>query len=257
MMLDIEVGEGEDLEIGVKSGYGLESNNTAGANHGKFYVDLVRTWKVSDLPVTYDENSAENEIVPRAYNNKVVLNKTFVNNEWQFVCLPFSLNAADIETIFGKGTKVEFLEPLGYYGGVEEGQETSHESHPQYISSNVIEAGWPFRICPTDALPSPIILEHVRVTRDSPVDEYTQDASYRIDGQHSYYSIVGTFQKTDEAPAFSAILTYTDPTGIEEVKSEKLKEKNEGAWYNLENKKKANGKSPQGILVTTGRKVLW
>ena len=257
MSLDIEVGEGEDLEIGVKSGYGLESNNTAGANHGKFYVDLVRTWKVSDLPVTYDENSAENEIVPRAYNNKVVLNKTFVNNEWQFVCLPFSLNAADIETIFGKGTKVEFLEPLGYYGGVEEGQETSHESHPQYISSNVIEAGWPFRICPTDALPSPIILEHVRVTRDSPVDEYTQDASYRIDGQHSYYSIVGTFQKTDEAPAFSAILTYTDPTGIEEVKSEKLKEKNEGAWYNLDGKKKANGKSPQGILVTTGRKVLW
>ena len=256
MSLDIEVGEGEDLEIGVKSGYGLEANKTVGANHGKFYVDLVRTWKVSDLPVTFDENSAENEIVPRAYNNKVVLNKTFVNNEWQFVCLPFSLNAADIETIFGKGTKVEFLEPLGYYGGVEEGQETSHESHPQYISSNVIEAGWPFRIRPTDALPSPIILEHVRVTRDSPVDEYTQDASYRIDGQHSYYSIVGTFQKTDEAPAFSAILTYTDPTGIEEVKSEKLEVNNEEAsWYDLGGSRvpfPAKG----GIYVTKGRSVL-
>ena len=256
MSLDIEVGEGEDLEIGVKSGYGLEANKTAGANHGKFYVDLVRTWKVSDLPVTFDENASDNVIVPRAYNNKVVLNKTFVNNEWQFVCLPFSLNAADIETIFGKGTKVEFLEPLGYYGGVEEGQETSHESHPQYISSNVIEAGWPFRIRPTDALPSPIILEHVRVTRDSPVDEYTQDASYRIDGQHSYYSIVGTFQKTDEAPAFSAILTYTDPTGIEEVKSEKLEVNNEEAsWYDLGGSRvpfPAKG----GIYVTKGRSVL-
>ena len=256
MSLDIEVGEGEDLEIGVKSGYGLESNKTAGANHGKFYVDLVRTWKVSDLPVTFDENASDNVIVPRAYNNKVVLNKTFVNNEWQFVCLPFSLNAADIETIFGKGTKVEFLEPLGYYGGVEEGQETSHESHPQYISSNVIEAGWPFRIRPTDALPSPIILEHVRVTRDSPVDEYTQDASYRIDGQHSYYSIVGTFQKTDEAPAFSAILTYTDPTGIGEVKSEKLEVNNEEAsWYDLGGSRvpfPAKG----GIYVTKGRSVL-
>ena len=256
MSLDIEVGEGEDLEIGVKSGYGLEANKTVGANHGKFYVDLVRTWKVSDLPVTFDENASDNVIVPRAYNNKVVLNKTFVNNEWQFVCLPFSLNAADIETIFGKGTKVEFLEPLGYYGGVEEGQETSHESHPQYISSNVIEAGWPFRIRPTDALPSPIILEHVRVTRDSPVDEYTQDASYRIDGQHSYYSIVGTFQKTDEAPAFSAILTYTDPTGIEEVKSEKLEVNNEEAsWYDLGGSRvpfPAKG----GIYVTKGRSVL-
>ena len=256
MSLDIEVGEGEDLEIGIKSGYGLESNKTAGANHGKFYVDLVRTWKVSDLPVAYDENSDENVIVPRAYNNKVILNKTFTNGEWQWVCLPFSLNQADIETIFGKGTKVEFLEPLGYYGGVEEGQETSHESHPQYISSNVIEAGWPFRIRPTDALPSPIILEHVRVTRDSPVDEYTQDASYRIDGQHSYYSIVGTFQKTDEAPAFSAILTYTDPTGIEEVKSEKIKVNNEGAsWYDL-----GGGRVPfpvkGGIYVTKGKSVL-
>ncbi|MBR5053792.1 MAG: FAD-dependent oxidoreductase, partial [Bacteroidaceae bacterium] len=88
MSLDVEVGEGEDLEIGVKSGYGKEANNTAGANHGKFYVDLVRAWKVSDLPVTYDENSAENEIVPRTYYNKVVLNKTFVNDEWQFVCFP-------------------------------------------------------------------------------------------------------------------------------------------------------------------------
>ena len=256
MSLDIEVGEGEDLEIGVKSGYGLESNKTAGANHGKFYVDLVRTWKVSDLPVTFDEHASDHVIVPRAYNNKVVLNKTFVNDDWQFVCLPFSLNAADIETIFGKGTKVEFLEPLGYYGGVEEGQETSHESHPQYISSNVIEAGWPFRIRPTDALPSPIILEHVRVTRDSPVDEYTQDASYRIDGQHSYYSIVGTFQKTDEAPAFSAILTYTDPTGIGEVKSEKLEVNNEEAsWYDLGGSRvpfPAKG----GIYVTKGRSVL-
>ncbi|MBO4550386.1 MAG: FAD-dependent oxidoreductase, partial [Bacteroidaceae bacterium] len=112
MSLDIEVGEGEDLEIGVKSGYGKEANNTAGANHGKFYVDLVRAWKVSDLPVTYDENASDNEIVPRAYNNKVVLNKTFVNDEWQFVCFPFSLNAADIETIFGKGTIVEQLEVM-------------------------------------------------------------------------------------------------------------------------------------------------
>ena len=256
MALDIEVGEGEDLEIGVKSGYGAESNNTAGGNHGKFYVDLVRAWKVSDLPVTYDENSAENEIVPHTYYNKVVLNKTFVNDEWQFVCFPFSLNAADIETIFGKGTEVEFLEPLGIYGGNEEGQETPYEPHPRYLPINVIEAGFPFRIRPTDALPSPIILEHVSVTKDSPTEEYTQDAYYRFDGQHPYYSIVGTFQKTDEAPAFSAILTYTDPTGINEVKSEELRVKNE-AWYDLGGKpaklplKGAGG----SIYVTKGKTI--
>ncbi|MBQ7528272.1 MAG: FAD-dependent oxidoreductase [Bacteroidaceae bacterium] len=258
MALDIEVGEGEDLELGVKSGYGLESNNAAGANHGKFYVDLVRTWKVSDLPVTYDENASDNLILPHAYNNKVVLNKTFTNGEWQYVCLPFSLNAADVETIFGKGTEVEFLQPLGLYGGGEEEQETPNEPHPQFISVNAIEAGFPFRIRPTDALPAPIVLEHVNVSVDSPKDEYTQDASYRIDGQHSYYSIVGTFQKTDEAPAFSAILTYTDPTSIKALPQGGS---GEGAWYNLGGQPASlNLKGSGGagaILVTKGRKVQY
>ena len=213
MSLDVEVGEGEDLEIGVKSGYGAESNNTAGANHGKFYVDLVRAWKVSDLPVTYDENSAENEIAPRAYNNKVVLNKTFVNNEWQFVCFPFSLNAADIETIFGKGTEVE-------------GQ---------------IEAGKPFRIRPTDTLPSPITLEHVQITSDAP-------QTLSADG----FLITGTFQKTDETPAFSAIIT-DDPNGIKEVKSEELRVKNE-AWYDLGGKP-ATLPTKGNIYVTKGKTI--
>ena len=251
MSLDVEVGENEDLEIGVMSGYGLESNNTAGANHGKFYVDLVRAWKVSDLPVTYDENSAENEIVLRAYNNKVVLNKQFTNNEWQFVCFPFSLNANDIETIFGKGTEVEFLEPLGIYGGNEEGQRTLYDPQPRYLPINVIEAGWPFRIRPTDALPSPIILENVSVTKDSPREEYTQDAYYGFDGQHPYYSIVGTFQKTDEAPAFSAILTYIDPTGLNDFKDSKnLKE----TWYDLDGKP-AKLPTKGNIYVTKGKTI--
>jgi len=216
MSLDIEVGEDEDLEIGVKSGYGLESNNTAGTNHGKFYVDLVRTWKVSDLPVSYDENSAENEIVPRAYNNKVVLNKQFQNGEWQYVCLPFSLNANDIETIFGKGTEVE----------------------------GDTEAGKPFRIRPTDALASPIVLGHVRIDTSEP-------QTITADG----HLITGTFQRTDDASAFSAIIT-DDPDGIGEVKNEKLKVKNEGAfWYDL-------GGSPVpfpvkgGIYVTKGKKEV-
>ena len=49
-------------------------------------------------------------------------------------------------------------------------------------------------------------------------------------GQENY-TITGTFQKTDEASAFSAILTYTDQTGIEALPQ---RESGEGAsWYNL------------------------
>ena len=230
MALDIEVGEGEDLEIGVKSGYGAESNNTAGANHGKFYVDLVRAWKVSDLPVTYDENASNNEIVPRTYHNKVVLNKQFTNGEWQLVCFPFSLNAADIETIFGKGTEVQTPQPpLG--GEMVNGQ---------WSMVNAIEAGLPYRICPTDALASPIILEHVSIATDAP-------QTVSADG----YLITGTFQKTDDTPAFSATITE-DPTGINEIKNEELKIKNE-VWYDLSGKP-ATLSRKGNILVTKGRK---
>ena len=229
----------------------MESNNTAGANHGKFYVDLVRAWKVSDLPVNYDENSSENLILPRAYNNKVVLNKTFTNGEWQFVCFPFSLNAADIETIFGKGTEIEILEPIGIYGGNEEGQKTQYEPQPKYMPVNVIEAGFPYRIRPTDALTSPIILEHVRITEDTPKDGWTQDAYYTFDGNHPYFFIVGTFQKTDEVPAFSAILTYTDPTRIESL----LERKDENnVWYDL-NGRLEPSPTKGNIYVTKGMTI--
>ena len=225
MSLDIEVGEGEDLEIGVKSGYGKEANNTAGANHGKFYVDLVRAWKVSDLPVTYDENASDNEIVPRAYNNKVVLNKQFINGEWQYVCLPFSLNANDIETIFGKGTSLT-PDPSPGRGGM--------------------EAGKPYRICPTDALPSPIVLEHVSITTSEPQTTTTDDAI-----------ITGTFQRTDDTSAFSAIVTE-NPDGIKAIQNSKFKIQNDEAWYDLSGKKMVNGNWPNGksILVTKGRSIL-
>ena len=236
MALDIEVGEGESLEIGVKSGYGVEDNNTPGANHGKFYVDLVRTWKVSDLPVAYDENASDNAILPRAYNNKVVLSKTFTNGEWQYVCLPFSLNARDVETIFGKGTKVLSIPSKEEEGGM--------------------SAGIPYRICPTDVLASPITLEHVRITASEP-----QTIA------EGGYTVAGTFQKSDDAPAFSAIVTE-DPDGIVSPESSpegkdshsSLQPEGTEGVYDLGGRQVSagnmDGKSPQGVYVTKGKVVL-
>ncbi|MBP3711541.1 MAG: FAD-dependent oxidoreductase [Bacteroidaceae bacterium] len=247
MSLDIEVGEDEDLEIGVKSGYGLESNNTAGANHGKFYVDLVRTWKVSDLPVSYDENASDNAIIPRAYNNKVVLNKTFVNKEWQYVCLPFSLNANDIEAIFGKGTKVSPL-PAPPLGECLNAAQSSDKALPQRGSGEgaYVPAGVPFLVCPTDVLPSPIILEDVRIETDTP-------QSLTIEGEGGGI-ITGTFQKTGDTPAFSAIIT-DDPDALDGIEALPKKGSGEGAsWYDLGGSRvpfPAKG----GIYVTKGKKV--
>ncbi|MBR5053756.1 MAG: hypothetical protein IKW91_11105, partial [Bacteroidaceae bacterium] len=189
-------------------------------------------WKVSDLPVTYDENSAENEIVPRTYYNKVVLNKTFVNDEWQFVCFPFSLNAADIETIFGKGTQVApFPNSSPEEGG--------------------LQAGKPYRICSTDVLPSPIVLENVRIETDTP-------QSLPLGGEEGGF-ITGTFQKTDEATAFSAIITE-DPDGLKDLKDTKDLKDLEASWYDLSGKSASlllKGVRGSGaILVTKGRKEI-
>lgn len=219
MALDIEVGEGEDLEIGIKSGYGAEANKAAGANHGKFYVDLVRTWKVSDLPVAYNENANDNNIVPRSYNNKVVLNKTFHNGEWQYVCLPFSLNAADIETIFGKGTKVE--EPLTIEPD-KAGATPSPADTIEFCAVSQIEAGGIYRIRPTDALPSPITLENVRIKTDKP-RSYIQRCHF----------IQGTFQQTGDTPAFSAFATIEDPTGIGAPQASAKADSANTQWYDL------------------------
>jgi len=181
MSLDVEVNEGEDLEVGIKSGYGAETNRIDGANHGKFYVDYVRVNKVSDLPVTFSETAKENVVKPCDYTNQVTLHKTFVNGEWQTLCLPFSLTASDVAAVFGKDTEIE--------GATE------------------IKAGVPCRIRPTDALPSPIVLDGVHIE--------TNEAK-TLRGEKE--DLVGTFIATSQCAAFGAYTVKHDDTdGITSV----------------------------------------
>lgn len=155
MSLQVTVGQDEALELGVKSGYGADANKTNGANHGKFYVDLLRARKVSDLSVTYDAQAVHNDVFAKNYTQRVVLRRTFVNGEWTGLCLPFALGKADIRAIFGDSTQVMC------YNGVEEGRML-------FSSTEKIEAGVPCLLRPTDVLPAPIVLQHVDVTMDQP-----------------------------------------------------------------------------------------
>jgi hypothetical protein len=185
-----------------------------------------------------------------------VLNKTFVNNEWQYICLPFSLNPNDIETIFGKGTS---LTPALSQG---EGENEASLWEPKVDGSQGLVGAIPYRIRPTDVLASPIVLEHVSITTDTP-------QTIAADG----YLITGTFQKTGDTPAFSAIVTE-DPDGIGTIQNSKFKIQNDEAWYDLSGKqivngtprlqsrlgakaseKSSNSKSLRGIFVRKGKKV--
>ena len=233
MSLDVEVGENYDLEIGVKSGYGAEANKTDGANYGKFYVDLLRTWKVSDLPVEYTETSSDNVIIPQTYTNKVILNKAFTNGEWQGVCFPFSLNKADIETIFGKGTEVlgmEIVQP-----------DCLCPDEIDFFEVSQMQAGMPYRIRPTDVLPSPITLQNVRIEVSEPKDIST-----------SSYTLTGTFQATEDVPAFG-VIDIQDPnhTAIHSAEEEKA----EGLRYDLSGRRAKP--TSKGVIISNGKKKLF
>lgn len=167
MSLEVELREGEDLEVGVKSGYGAEANRLDGANHGKFYIDYLRLRKVCDSPVAFHGTATANEVTAHDYACQVTLDRAFTNGEWQGLCLPFSLTAADIEAIFGKGTELE---------GAQE-----------------IRAGIPCRIRPADVLPSPIVLDGVHVE--------TAEAK-TLHGERE--DLVGTFVSNAYSPAFGA-----------------------------------------------------
>ncbi|MBQ5870816.1 MAG: hypothetical protein IIW69_00145, partial [Bacteroidaceae bacterium] len=109
-------------------------------------------------------------------------------------------------------------------------------------------AGCPYRIRPTDALASPITLQHVRVTEKEPWSLYQGGVLF-----------TGTFQKTDETTAFSAFFTE-DPYGIKMIDNGQQTTDNDAKWYDLSGKQMVNGKwvndkSQRGIFVTKGRKI--
>ena len=195
MSLTVQVDPGQDLEVGVKSGYGAEANNQTGQNFGKFFVDCVRVSLLSGLPLTLSQQASDNAIqASEQVPYQITLLLSLPNNEWSPICLPFSLAATDIRDIFGAGTKVMQMTGVN-----------SEDGAPVYEEVDEMQAGMPYHICPADILPSPIKLDGVRLTAAEP-----KTVSF------GKYHLTGTFQASDEAPAFSALLTE-DGTGVQSV----------------------------------------
>ena len=163
----------------------------------------------------------------------VILNKAFTNGEWQGVCFPFSLNKADIETIFGKGTEVlgmEIVQP-----------DCLCPDEIDFFEVNQMQAGMPYRIRPTDVLPSPITLQNVRIEVSEPKDIST-----------SSYTLTGTFQATEDVPAFG-VIDIQDPnhTVIHSAEEEKV----EGLRYDLSGRRAKP--TSKGVIISNGKKKLF
>ncbi len=256
LSLDIEVGEGENLEVGVKSGYGAETNKQNGQNHGKFYIDQLRTWKVSDLPVTYEATAADNQIVPRSYTNRVVLNRQFLNGVWNTVCLPFALNAADIRTIFGAGTQVMEFSEVKTTGPDDENWTM------KWTEVDEMRAGVPYAVRPTDVLAAPITLEHVQISVSEPSQVKVGDVTLHGTFGMTTLSSDATACQLDDSlqpqpsaesvPAFSAYVTR-EGTSLRNVEAD-TESKRSDATYDLLGRPAPTAQ--RGVAVQKGRKFL-
>lgn len=255
LSLDIAVGEGEDLEVGVKSGYGAEQNRQEGQNHGKFYIDQVRVQKVSDLPVAFEATSVDNQIVPRRYTNRVVLNRQFQNDAWNTLCLPFALNASDILTIFGPGTQVMELSDAKW---------TAENEMPTltWTEVNEIRAGVPYAVRPTDVLAAPITLEHVQISVSEPKQVTVGNAT--LCGTFSLTTLAGDAgaccldanllpqASTESVPAFAAYVTR-QADALKNVESD-APDASSHATYDLLGRPAPT--TPRGVVVEKHRKFL-
>ena len=104
-----------------------------------------------------------------------------------------------------------------------------------------MKAGLPYRVRPTDALPSPITLQNVRIEVAEPTDIST-----------STYTLTGTFQATEDVPAFG-VIDIQDPnhTSIHSVDAEKTA----GNSYDLSGRRATP--TTKGVVINNGKKALF
>lgn len=270
LFVDVPVLEGNGLTLGIKTSsldyyggydsYGSKvwqiSRNNLWYNcyAGWFMTDCFGIFRESGNPVSLSENPENNENTIKISNyNKVTLNKEFVNNQWNSVCLPFSLNAADIATIFGQGTQVaQFASANG--------------DEIQFCLTENIEAGKAYIIKPTDVLPSPIILDDVSLTADQPaagegeVSFKGVFAPTSLGATDKMVNAEGKTESASQANSFSAYLTGVNTenvsikfvtTGIDNIVADKQADDVE---YNLAGQKV--GKNYKGIRIVNNKKVV-
>lgn len=264
VFIDVPVYENKGLTVGVrtsslnqdgdydypKNGYWRISKSlTLPSVSGWFMVDDFGLFRESGNPVTLSED-VTNTINASKYN-KVTLNKKFTNNQWNAICLPFSLNSTDISTIFGKGTQVAQFSKAS-------GQDVYFE-----LTDSIV-AGKAYIVKPTDVLPSPIILDDVSFTATEPANAEgavgfkgvysltTLDVSSQI------ISAEGKTEAASQVNAFGAYFTGVDganikigTTGINNVDANQPKTDVE---YNLAGQRV--NKSYKGIRVSKNKKYI-
>ena len=151
----------------------------------------------------------ENYSAPtNAKNAEVKLDRTFYNNYWNAICLPYSINRRQIEKVFGDGTMVVLMNNIN--------TSTKKVMFIEHANQDII-AGYPYLIFPTkkdDTEKTDHTAINGITTRatfgeaNSPIFTVGTDGTTYTDGkmQHNALVFKGTFSK-EELPVGSYVIT--------------------------------------------------
>lgn len=151
-----------------------------------------------DNNVDYENNETRDNV------NVNMVNRTFKDNTWASICLPFNVSQQEFYRVFGDGARIIDFKGVEDVKGHNIAKFTQHDYR-------MIEAGRPYFICPTK-VDNQVQFQHVTFTNPDPsVYEVKTD---------EFYNMVGTF-KNRYMKAYSYALggdgklyRYDDETNI-------------------------------------------
>ena len=248
-------------------------------------VELFAKWTKNEFALLNDDSEAaeKNAIIISSYANdgkvyEVTLSgRTLTADNWNTLCLPFNLSAAQIESIFGSGTKVKTLSSYSNDGST---------VTITYEDATTIEAGKPYIIKPTNTVVNPVF---TGVTINNTMNDVTVGGA-TFKGTYSPVALTANdkrklflannmlwfptanltvkscrayFELTDEVPettqgAPSIVIDYGDEsTGILSIDHSPFTiDHSSGAWYTLDGRKLDGKPAKKGMYIVNGRKAI-
>lgn len=110
----VDLKDGEDLRIGIRSGNKLKDGTTATNNAGWFKVDEFTLTYIGDGRTVLDENEADN-VIRGGQTCDIRLKRTLkADGRWETFCVPFDIDDAQAGKFFSDIRKLEGVEYTGH-----------------------------------------------------------------------------------------------------------------------------------------------
>ena len=240
------------------------------------YIGKIKVSYTANTDIVLDEAENNSSVLEENKDNwvNVSLNRSFANDGWYTLCLPFDLDGSEINTVFGSETIVEEFTSVSTQNGVSQLNFTS--------VSDGISAGVPYLIKPTKQDIDNITFRDVRIASVTPTEV-----------EHDGFKFIGTYSATSmEAGGKYKLLGGTDGSVISSVSEDGMLKgtrcyfefptssqsvskhiaigyptaiqtaivgdvKRNNVTYNLHGVKVNNmGQLPSGIYIRNGKKII-